>query len=368
MKKTIIILVVLITALIIGAQIFLAFGLTNTLRQIIVPMAHERWNIDCQFDRASVNLLRGSFSLRGARIMNPPGYTEPCLASLKNFRLKIGIARLFRNDLTEIQKAQIRNALIRLERNHNGELNIAPLLNALRQSRVLPAGAEGAAVAGQPQGTTAAQAKPPPRKLPNIIIKKAHGNATLDYTDHSLGKTEPFKLTVALQASLTDIANHGREDVLSGSFNLLGQISANGRQHAFDLHGRLAPVSDPTRPSFDASGAFQTLDLATILPLSAAIGFESGKMEGTVMLSCRNGMFDAQKSALRLAFTEVTPTEKLQQKLRGIPLPKRFKISIPIHGAFSKPHLDMETALLNMLANPDTLEAILKGIRDGKTP
>ena len=94
MKKAIIIVLVLIMAVVIGLQLFLAYGLTDSLRQWVLPMAKDRWNLDVTLERVSVNLLGGSLSIHGVQVINPPGFDDPSMITMKRFKLTIGLLAL----------------------------------------------------------------------------------------------------------------------------------------------------------------------------------------------------------------------------------------------------------------------------------
>ena len=131
MKKTLIIIVVLLVAVVIGLQLFLAYGLTDSLRQWVLPMAKDRWNLDVTLERVSVNLLGGSLSIHGVHVINPPGFDDPSMITMKRFKLTIGLLALFRGGIAEIEKATIQDASLSVVRNREGVLNIEPALEAI---------------------------------------------------------------------------------------------------------------------------------------------------------------------------------------------------------------------------------------------
>ncbi|NLB59859.1 MAG: hypothetical protein GX806_02085, partial [Lentisphaerae bacterium] len=109
-KKLLIALVALVVLVVLGLQLFLQYGLTEALKKYILPAAKERLQVDAALEGVSVNLLAGSFTLRGLQVINPSGFQEPTMLALRRCRVKIGIPALFRGGLTEIRKAELKNA------------------------------------------------------------------------------------------------------------------------------------------------------------------------------------------------------------------------------------------------------------------
>lgn len=358
MKKAIIVVLALILAGVIGLQLFLAYGLTDSLRQWVLPMAKERWNLDVTLERVSVNLLGGSLSIHGVQITNPPNFDDKSMIAMKRFKLTIGLPALFRGGIAKIEKASIRDAALSVVRNREGVLNIEPALAAIH-----------AAMSNTPPGE--AGPKPPGaarmrvQKIPDFAIQQMEITTLIQYVDHKISEP-PFRLGLDMQVRLKDIANYGRNDVMSGTINLLGHILTTDRKCAFDLNGRIAPINDPTLLSFDLTGSIQTIDFKNFQELAARCGFEEGQISGTMTLYCQQGVFDPEKSVLHLTFNKVKLTRKQQEQFGGIPFPEAFKALVPIKGTLTNPEIDIREALTKTLASKDTFDAIIKGVLDAQ--
>ncbi|MFH1475940.1 MAG: AsmA family protein [Verrucomicrobiota bacterium] len=361
MKKAVIIALVVIAAAVIGLQLFLAYGLTDSLRQWVLPMAKERWDLDVTLERVSVNLLGGSLAIHGVQVINPPGFDDPSMITMKRFKLAIGLMALFRGGIAEIEKATIRDASFSVVRNREGVLNIEPALAAIHAAMSnAPAAAPGAAGPAVP-----GEAMPQVRRIPDFVIRQMEVKTRLQYVDHKIS-APPFQLGLDIQVRLKDITNYGQEDVLSGTINLLGQILTTDRKCAFDLNGRIAPVKDPTLLSFDLTGSIQTIDFKNFRELAKRCGFEEGRISGTMTLYCQQGIFDPEKSVLHLTFNQVKLTKEQQEQFSGIPFPETFKALIPVKGTLTNPEIDFREALMKTLASKDTFDSIIKGVLEAQ--
>ncbi len=355
-KKIIIALVILVVLFVIGAQLFLQYGLTDSMRKYVLPTIREKLQVDVSLERLSVNLLAGSFAVYSVNVAAPPGFPEPNIVSLKRFNIRIGIPALLKGGVTEIRKAVVKGGVVTIIRNADGRLNIEPLLG------VIPEQTE----AGQP----ASAAVPAPAAKPaNVIVKDMEINSLVHYADYQLARSgaseqalEPFRMGFSLQAKLKNIANYGNADVLSGSINLLGTIMLLDKKCAFDVHGRIAPIVDPQRLSFDVSGSIQEVNLQAFEPLIRKHGIEGGFVSGTATLLCRKGVFDPDKSVLRLTFKQIRLTEEKRAKIPGGRLPESLKLIIPVQGTLDHPEIDFDDILKRTLLSPDMFESILKGV------
>ncbi|MBI2439940.1 MAG: hypothetical protein HYV35_01060 [Lentisphaerae bacterium] len=358
MKRNIIIIVALLAAVIVALQLFLAYGLTDSLRKWILPMAKERWNLDATVGSVSVNLLGGSLALKGVEIINPPGFDEVSMLTMKRFKLKIGLPALFHGGIAEIKKAVIRDTTLSVIRNREGAVNIGPVVAAFSS-------AASNAPAPTPAPSAAGEATDTGRKIPDFVIRQMEAKTRVEYVDHQI--SEPaMQLSFDLEARLKDIANYGRDDSMSGTLNLLGQILSGERACAFDLNGRIAPIKDPAKLSFDLTGSIQTIDLAHFQALAKRGGFEKGQVSGTMTLYCQQGVFDPEKSILHLTFSQVKLTPERQKRLGGIPFPATFKALVPVKGTLSNPEIDVWQAFVKTLASKDAFDSIIQGVLDAQ--
>ena len=354
-KKLIAVLLVLIVLLVIGLQLFLQYGLTNSLRKYVLPAAREQLQVDVSVEKVSVNLLAGSFTVHGVVVANPPGFQEPEMAAIRRFSINIGIPALFKGGVAEIQKAVLKGGVVTVVRNKEGALNIQPLLGSRETSEPAPA-------------TPAAEPVSPAARKTNLLIKSLEAKSQVRYIDYQLTE-EPFKLGLELQVHLRNIATFGDEDVLSGTIKLLGTLLVEDKKCAFDLNGQIAPIVDPLRMSFDVSGSMQEVDLKAFKQLIQKHGIEGGTVCGTATLLCKKGVFDPDKSLLRLTLNKIKLTEEERAKIPGGRLPESLKIVLPVKGTLERPAIDFNGILEKTLLSPDMFESVLKGVLQdqGKT-
>ncbi len=361
-RKLVAIILVLCVILVAGIQIFLAYGLTDSLRKWVVPVIKTKYNADVSVSRISVNLLGGSLNVHGIKVTNPPGFDEPLMLLIERCGLKVGLPALFKAGSADIQKAVLKDLILNISRNKDGALNLDPIIGAMQsQKGAAPAGEASPAPAG---GQAEAGAKQ--KALPNIIIKKMEVATRLNYTDWQVG--QPFKLGIEMNLDLSNIANYGFDDSLSGIINLHGNILEGDKKCAFDLNGRISPITDPLLVSFDLAGSMQTIDLKTFKGLIESVGLKEGKASGTITLVCRKGQYDPEKSMLRLKFSDLVPTKEKAEKMGNIPMPSTLNMIIPVNGPLSKPQMNFAEAFLKSMTSEDTVNSILKGIMDSKKP
>lgn len=358
-RKIVIIALILCILLVTGLQLFLAYGLTDSLRKLVLPAIKTKFNTDVSVNRVSVNLLGGALNVHDIKVANPPGFDEPTMLFIGRCGLKVGLPALFKAGSADIQKTVLKNVILTISRNKDGALNLEPLLNAMQsQKRPASAGEALPPAAGRPETSTKERA------FPNIIIKKMEMIAKLNYLDWQIG--QPFKLGIEMELQLSNIANYGFDDSLSGIINLHGNILENDKKCAFDLNGRISPITDPLMVSFDLAGSMQTIDLKTFKEFIENIGLQEGKASGTITLVCRKDQFDPEKSALRLKFSDIVPTREKAQKMGGIPMPSTLNIIAPVSGPLSNPQINIAEAFLKSMTSEDTVNSIIQGIIDSK--
>lgn len=359
-RKIVVIALILSIALITGIQLFLAYGLTDSLRKWVLPAIKARYQTDVSVSRVSVNLLGGALSVHGIKVANPPGFDEPTMFSVERCGLQVGLPALFRAGSADIQKAVLKDVLLTITRDKNGALNMEPLLAAIHESQKSQApAAETSPAPVQQQETNAKQST-----FPNIIVKKMEVLAKINYLDWKIG--QPFKLGLEMNLLLSNIANYGFDDSLSGVVNLHGNILENDKKCAFDLNGRISPISDPLLVSFDLAGSMQTIGLKTFKGLIENIGLQDGNVSGTITLVCRKGQFDPEKSMFRLKFSDVVLTQEKADKMRGIPLPSSLNVIVPVKGPLSNPQINITESFFKSITSEDTVNSILKNLIDSK--
>lgn len=361
-RKLVLVLVILAAMIVALAQLFLAYGLTDSMRKWVLPAFKSKYRAEVDVDRVGVNLLGGTLHVRGVKVANPPGFKEPLMLSVEKCVLKVGLPALLRSGSADIRKATFRNASLTIVRDANGALNMDNILEAVRADHA--SSGRPADKPAPPEGGRA-ETGAAPKAIPNINVQNMAAAFSVSYLDWKLGR--PFRLDLDISLKAHNLANFGLEDSLSGALSLQGNLLEKDRKCAFDLNGRVSPLADPLQASFDLSGSMQTCDLETFAGLIEGLGLKDGYVSGTATLVCRSGQFDP-KSALRLKFSDVVLTREKADKMRGIPLPKSFTVVVPITGSLADPQVDVEAAFIRTMASEDMVESIIKGLlnQDGR--
>ena len=246
MKKKILIILVVLAALIVGLQSFFEYGLTRYVRKLAQPALKELLNLDVKINHASLNLFRGAVCIHGIRISNPTGFHEPDLVTVRRFWLDIGIAPLLLNQMIEIEEVDIKDAVLFVIRNKDGQVNIHNVRDAFQlatANRSSQAFAHG-------HGKDKAHSTIAERfKSAGVKVDKIRINSLINYVDYYLPE-EPFELGIELDMRFKDIVNYCAGDEMSGTINLHGNILIDITKSAFEVTGRITPVIDPNQRSF----------------------------------------------------------------------------------------------------------------------
>ncbi len=347
-KRLVIALLILLVAAFIGLQLFLQYGLTDSLKKYVLPVIRDKINLDVSVDKVGVNLLGGSFAVHGVQVANPEGFIEPTMLALHKLSIKIGIPALLRGGVAEIKKVVIKDGQLTIIRDQHGALNVAPLLQSAEK-------APPAAAPAEPEPPAAAQT------VPNIIIRLLQTQTLISFLDYSLA-SEPFKLGLELQIKLQNLANYGPADQLSGSVDLQGQLLVEEQRCAFELHGQIAPIVDPLRLSCDLAGSMQELDIKAFKGLTKNLGIAGGLVHAAATFRCNQGVFDPDKSVLRLTFKDIQLTPEQQAKFSGVRLPPTLSIVVPVKGDLEHPEIDFGGILEKTLFSPDVIGTVLKNV------
>ena len=100
-------------------------------------------------------------------------------------------------------------------------------------------------------------------------------------------------------------------------------------------------------------------------PVARRAGFEAGSVFGTMTLVARQGVFDPERSALRLNFLDIAFDEAVRARFRGLPLPDKFAVTVPIRGTLTRPEVDLAAAFENTLKGTDEVGRKIQGVLQG---
>ena len=77
-------------------HLFLQFGLTKAMREVVLPRVKQETGLDVQVGRLSVNLAGGRLYLRHVVLRNPDGFLLEDLLSVETIDLDMDISSLLK--------------------------------------------------------------------------------------------------------------------------------------------------------------------------------------------------------------------------------------------------------------------------------
>ena len=338
-KKIFIGLAVAIAAASIGLHFFLTHRLNAYIQRVAVPAARERLQADVSAGDAGVDFIAGAVVLPDIRIGNPPGFTGPSALSVGRTRIGFSRRSLLRGR-TRIASLELQDARIAVIRDAAGRVNMRELAAADTSRQAAPgAGSPSTPFASSGGEAASPSSLPPPvRALPDHI--RMTGVAT--YIDHSTNA--PVRVDMALVIAADGLSASGDAAATGGTFTIRGHLASAPDAMITDLCGRIAPLANPAKPSFDLSGKIASIDPTLISPLTERTGFACDPFTVDVKAICREGVFDEAQSSLTLHLKNVRLSSRkarhgLVATLSGVTVP------LPLGGTLQEPRVQWETAL-----------------------
>ena len=86
-------------------QLFLQYGLTKAMRDVVLPRIHQETGIDVQVGRLSINLAGGRLFLKKVSIRNPDGFALENLASADRIEVVVHIPSLIRQKPLRVKRS-----------------------------------------------------------------------------------------------------------------------------------------------------------------------------------------------------------------------------------------------------------------------
>jgi len=364
-------------------HLFLQYGLTKTMREVVLPRIKAETGIDARVGRLSINLPSGILYLNDVAVKNPDGFLIENLASIDRIRLEVDLYSLLKQTPIIVNNIEVENALLNVVRNKDGEIN----LNQLRASPPAPDGplpspeypvqekgpdpgkestpaqpAESRPVPSRaqpvqekiPTSALAAEAKP----LPEVLLKGLTCNAKIRYLDFRLDQLE---VILDLGVSGSSLSTQRDPSVPWGDIAVIGSLGDNRTRFITDLKIRMAPLADPAAPSFDLTGKVMEIDPRIMEEAYSKLGIRSAPFGLEPVLHCRDGWFE--ESAVSLNLRDIVLEDKLSDRLGGMASIGSLRFMVPVEGSLQEPVVDIQSAFQTALggnARP-LLESFLKG-------
>lgn len=342
-------------------HIFLQYGLTKTMRDVVLPRIKQETGIDVQVGRLSVNVAGGRLFLKNVSIRNPEGFTLANLASADRIEVLVDVPSLFRPKPLRVKKVELRNAVVNVVRNRDGELNINALQQRLttRPTQPAPGGQPIPESGGREPQAGQPEAEPvEPKPLPEILIESLQCGAKLRYIDMNY---EALDLTLVLRVDGQGLSTQRDPAAPWGHVALHGSLGDDRTRFVTDLDLQLAPVTDPESPSFDLTGRIMEIDPRIMQEAYSRLGIHSAPFGFDPQLYCRKGAFERSRISLNL--TDIKLEEKLAARLGGMGSIASLRFVVPVEGTLESPRIDVQGSLVSALGGntQSLLGALLKG-------
>ena len=332
MKKLgiiLIILVVLVVGVVVGLQVYLKHGLNNTLQEQVIPVAKEALGVDVEIGHASVNLLGGSLSVEKTRLGNPEGFSESSIVSAENVGLDVAMMSLF-GGVVDVAGANVDDLQLTVVRNAGGRINAHELQKTIESK----SGKTGEEPPPEVPKTEEPAAEAVAAELPKVRVQQASVDTLARYIDHGLGE-EPFSLALKTVVSVNGVQtfDDGSE---WGAVSVTGHLVDNPEAFVMVLKGRVAPVTDPAKPSFDLEGEVVDFDLAALSDILEKSEITGSGMNLAITMKCRESRFE-EGSQIALVVKNPQLKGALAEKVKGFQLPETLTIPVPLGGTLTDP-------------------------------
>lgn len=338
-------------------HIFLQYGLTNAMRDIVLPRIKEETGIDARVGRLSINVPGGILSLKEVAIRNPEGYLLENLASVDRIQVEFDILSLLKKKPILVKNIEVKNALLNIVRNKDGDFNLQGLPGA-RPTEAPPVAEPSEPPAVEPGGPLPAAQPAEAKPWPEILIHGLSCNATVRYLDFRL---EQYDIALDLQVSGHDLSTQQDPATPWGHLAVIGSLGDDRTSFITDLKIRLAPISNPKKPSFDLAGRIMEIDPRILEEAYDKLGIRSAPFSLEPTLYCRNSIFT--NSMVALDIRNIQLEDKLADDLGGMASIDALRFAVPITGTLQEPSTDIVSALAGALGGNtrSLLDAFLKG-------
>ena len=351
-----------------GLHLFLQYGLTKTMREVVLPRVKAETGIDVRVGGLSINLPDGILYLKEVEVKNPDGFFLENLASVKRVAVEVDLLSLLTQKLVLVKNIEVEKALLNVVRNREGELNLDQLQEVPPPSaRPVPESGKAPPEKVPEVGREPAPAPQPAeaKPLPEVLIEAMQCRAKVRYIDFKLDQMD---LALDLNVVGANLSTQRDPATPWGDVSIMGSLGNSRSSFATDLQLRLAPVTDPQAPSFDLTGKVMEIDPRIMEEAYSKLGIRSAPFGLDPILHCRDGWF--QDSSVVLNLTDIVLEDKLAKRLGGMASIDSLRFPVPVEGALQEPTVDMQQAISSALGgNVQTLlDSFLKGIAPKERP
>lgn len=343
--------------LLFGLHLFLQFGLTKAMREIVLPQIEAETGIKADVGRLSLNVPNGVLYLKNVEVKNPEGFVLENMASIERINVEVDIWSLLKQQLILVKNVEVKNALVNVIRNKDGDLN----LNSI-PGNVPPPPGKGTPVPEvekpAPDTPDAPGPAPAPAPLPELLIEALQCNAEVRYLDFKLNELD---ISLDLSVIGSNLSTQTDPATPWGDVSVIGSLGSKRTRFVTDLQLKLAPVVDPQAPSFDLTGKVLEIDPRILEKIYDKLGISSSPFGLDPRLYCREGWF--KDSSVTLKLGDIVFKDKLAKRLGGMGSIAMLRFPVPIEGSLQEPDVDVLQALQGALGGnaQGLLDSFLKG-------
>ncbi len=358
MKTTLKVLTAILTlglVILIGLHLFLQYGLTKTMREVVLPRLEAETGIAATVGRLSINLPNGMLYLKDVAIKNPEGFLLENMASIDRINVEVDILSLLKQKLIRVKNIEIENALVNVIRNKDGEININRVQEGMPPPPPPPVEGRPVPDGGKPDVEAPSTT---PAARPEVLIEALQCNAKVRYLDFKLDQLD---IVLDLNVIGSNLSTQKDPSTPWGDVSVIGSLGSKRTRFVTDLQLRLAPVIDPQTPSFDLSGKVLEIDPRILEKTYDKLGIRFAPFGLDPRLYCREGWF--RDSSITLNLEDIVFEDKLANRLGGMGSIGSLRFSVPIEGSLQEPTVDIQQALHGAIGGnaQSVLGSFLKG-------
>ncbi|VGO20735.1 AsmA family protein [Pontiella sulfatireligans] len=356
--------------ILVGLHLFLQYGLTKAMREVVLPRIEEETGIAATVGGLSLNAAAGEMHLKDVAVKNPEGFLLENLASIERINIEVDVLSLLKPGPMLVKNVEVENAIVNVIRNKDGEINLNKLQEGLPQPEPVPPVQRPSPRPGKPapervpvpERPVPGRPMPPPLEpepLPELLINALQCSATVRYVDFKLNQ-----LDIALDLSLIgkNISTLQAANAPWGELAVIGSLGDRRTSFVTDLRLKLAPVTDMEKPSFDLTGKILEIDPGIMDEIYSRMGIRTAPFGLDPQFFCRGGRFEG--SAVALSLTDIRFEDKLAKRFGGLGSIGSLRFTVPVEGTLQEPVIDIQQALYSAIGGnaPNLLDSILRGV------
>jgi|GEM_PF-5923582 len=292
--RVILILVLLLVVAVFGLNLFLEKGLTPAIQKAL-PAVEEKLGAPVSVGKASVSLFQGSVVLEDVSVGNPEGFNQPHLFSLARSVQDIALWPLITKQEIRVEEVTIENSDLTVVRNKDGLINLEVILANLKK------GADETTEPA-PEEKPEEQPEQEPTPLPPFELEQLFVSSLLTYVQEK-SSGEPFNLGLQLKITGKEIGTIG-EPTDRGTLSIVGNLAGNQELFVINLDGKIAPITDPLKPTFEIEGKVNSVQLTMFEIFQKDFKINGGMMGLDMTLHAKDGVFDPEKSQIRVLINQ----------------------------------------------------------------